>query len=32
MLAADMAEAATPIQPGTTTVSVTLEVEFAVGG
>jgi uncharacterized protein YggE len=32
MLAADMAmEKSTPIQPGTTTVSVTLEVEFAIG-
>jgi hypothetical protein len=31
MLAADMAmEKSTPIQPGTTTVTVTLEVEFAL--
>jgi uncharacterized protein YggE len=32
MLAADMsAERSTPIQPGSTTVAITLEVEFAVG-
>ena len=33
MLAADMAmEKSTPIQPGTTTVTVTIEVEFSVAG
>jgi uncharacterized protein YggE len=31
MLAADMAERSTPIQPGSTTVTVTLEVVFATG-
>jgi uncharacterized protein YggE len=30
MLAADMAERSTPIQPGSTTVTITLEIEFAL--
>jgi uncharacterized protein YggE len=30
MLAADMAERSTPIQPGSTMVTVTLEVEFSL--